>query len=123
MKLREWDWDLENFVEREYPDEIIKSFVEFMRTNNQWQDHPDLVVDRYRHLQRELTDAYNAAPKTLLVCTAETATGQPCRINKGIVDGFCHIHRRSLVDEFTAASVEFTRPVVSIESLAPDSLA
>ena len=119
MFLKEWDWDLQGFVEVEYPDGIIKSFVEFMRTNNQWQDHHDLVVDRYRHLQRELTDAHNAAAlaKPPPACTTETATGQPCKIDKGIVDGRCHIHRRALVD--VSMLVEDPRPIVSIASLAP----
>ena len=36
MKLKEWDWDNQCYIEREYPDEPIKAFVDFMCNNNQW---------------------------------------------------------------------------------------
>ncbi len=99
MYLKEWSWEDEHFVEVEYPDKIIRSFVEFMRTNNQWQDNPDLVVHRYRHLQKEMTNARNEAAlaEAADACTAVTKVGRPCKNTVDVVDGLCHIHRRSLV--------------------------
>ncbi len=100
MFLKEWDWDLESFVEREYPDEIIKGFVDFIRLNNQWPDNPIMVRDRKSHLERELTEHRNEMARQKDVqerCTAVTAAGGPCKVKVDIVDGLCHIHRRSLV--------------------------
>ncbi len=101
MNLKEWDYDSGpsgGYVDRPYPDEVIKAFVDFMRNNNQWQDNPDLVVDRYRHFEKDLTEARNAGALALAAgdCTAITKSGRACKNTTGVVDGLCAIHRRAL---------------------------
>lgn len=57
MKLREWDWDAQNYVEIDYPDEPIKAFVDWLRNNRQWRESPDPgrdVYTRFRRLEDEL---------------------------------------------------------------------
>lgn len=98
MKLKEWDWDNQCYIEREYPDEPIKAFVDFMRNNNQWRDNPDLVVDRYRHFHNDLNDIRNeqAPARDAAACKAVTKSGRPCKVTTSIEDGLCAIHRRAL---------------------------
>ena len=98
MTIKTWDWDNQCYVEVEYPDEPIKAFVDFMCNNNQWQDNPDLVVDRYRHFRRDLTEIRNqqALAMDAAACKAVTKSGRPCKVTISIEDGLCAIHRRAL---------------------------
>ncbi len=102
MQLREWDHDAGpsgGYVEVEYPDDIIKGFVNYFRLNKQWREDPEVVYARWLVFERELTEARNqAATQTANSrCTAQTKSGQPCRITNSVEGGVCAIHRRALV--------------------------
>ena len=60
MKLVEWSWDDQRYIEVDYPDEIIQRFVNKLRTNKQWWQSPDPGRDVYsamfRPFQQELAD-------------------------------------------------------------------
>ena len=99
MQLREWDHDAGpsgGYVEVEYPDDIIKDFVNYFRVNKQWREDPELVYARWLVFERKLTDARNQAATQTVRCTAETKSGQPCRITNSVEGGVCAIHRRAL---------------------------
>ena len=101
MQLREWDHDAGpsgRYVEVEYPDEIVKKFVNYFRLNKQWREDPELVYARWLVFERELTEARNQAAKQTADgrCTAETKSGDPCRITNSVEGGVCAIHRRAL---------------------------
>ena len=102
MKLREWDHNAGpsgRYVEVEYPDEIVKAFVDYFRVNKLWREDLPLAYARWMKLERELTEARNQAAKQTAdgQCTAETKSGEPCRITNSVEDGLCAIHRRALV--------------------------
>ncbi len=102
MRLKEWDHGAGpsgGYVEVEYPDEIIKAFVDYFRVNKQWREDPEIVYARWLVLERELTESRNQAAKHVAEggCTAPTKSGEPCKITFGIEDGICAIHRRALV--------------------------
>ncbi len=104
MHLKEWNWENEQFEEVEYPDEIIKKFIDFARLNKQWPEQLEIMYNRYLVFHRELTDARNeaAAPKDWDAvsdgyCHAETKSGDPCQNTDHLKDGLCPIHRKMLV--------------------------
>jgi hypothetical protein len=96
MKLKEWAWDEQCYVEVEYPDAPIKAFVEFFRNGKQWRENPEQCFARWMKLERELTDAKNDAAKEAPAdrCTATTKAGEPCK-GKAIEDGLCMSHVRA----------------------------
>ncbi len=101
MQLREWDHDAGpsgSYVEVEYPDEIIKEFVNYFRVNKQWREDPELVYARWLVFERKLTEARNQAATEAADsrCTARTKSGEPCRITNSVEGGVCAIHRRAL---------------------------
>lgn len=63
MRLREWDWDKQTYVEVNYPDAPIQEFVNFFRTTKAWiQDTArvhrnvlklDKTLGEHRQLARE----------------------------------------------------------------------
>lgn len=60
MKLKEWDWNKQQYVEVEYPDEIVKDFVDRLRNTKQWRESPDPGRDVYtmfRRFEGNLADA------------------------------------------------------------------
>ena len=102
MKLKYWNYDLGEsggYDEIDHPDEIIKSFMEFVLLNKQWPERLEIMYNRFLKLKRDLTDAENEAAReaTEVACTAQTKAGAPCRNTVGVEDGLCHIHRRALV--------------------------
>ena len=76
MRLKEYDWDKQNFVERSYPDEPIAEFVNFFRTTKAWVGDPErvhrkvLVLDRALAAHRE--DVARAQAVTAALMTAPT---------------------------------------------------
>lgn len=107
MKLTEWDYEFGQsggMVEVEYPDHVIKKFVDWFRLNKQWREREDtgeMVFRRFLHFENELTDAKNDAARAdaaakPVACTKTTKAGNPCKNTTGVVDGLCHIHRRTL---------------------------
>lgn len=36
MKLKQWDWNTGKFIEIDYPDEIVREFVDFLRNSKSW---------------------------------------------------------------------------------------
>lgn len=105
MELREWDDKVGpsgHFVEVEYPDKIVKDFVDYFRCTKRWRerDELELIYHRWLKFERELTEWRNEAnlqaarqPEQVAGCTGKTRAGNPCQIKHGIVDGKCHIHR------------------------------
>ena len=63
VTLKEWDWDAQNFIEREYPYHIIKKFVDDLRNKKQWIEDTTSqeVWRRFQRFQENLTDAKNEA--------------------------------------------------------------
>jgi hypothetical protein len=101
VQLREWDHDAGpsgQYVEVEYPDDIIKGFVNYFRVTKQWREDPELVYARWLVFERKLTEARNEAAAEAVDrrCTAKTKSGEPCRITNSVEDGVCAIHRRAL---------------------------
>ena len=104
MQLKEWDHGAGpsgGYVEVEYPDDIIKGFVNYFRVNKQWREREnmEMVYHHWLKFERELTEARNQAAKQIDpdVCTAKTKSGEPCQITNSVEDGLCAIHRRALV--------------------------
>ena len=97
MKLKSWDWENERYEEVEYPDEIIKDFVDFMRLNKQWPERLEIMYNRFLAFQRDLTDVRNERALETAVCTAVTKAGEACKGSIDVQDGLCSIHRRALV--------------------------
>ena len=102
MQLREWDHNAGpsgGYVEVEYPDSIIKEFVDYFRVNKAWREDPEIIYARWLKFERDLTEVHNQAAqqKADNRCTTLTRSGQPCRITNSVEDGVCAIHRRALV--------------------------
>ncbi len=101
MQLREWDYDAGpsgQYVEVEYPDDIIKDFVNYFRLNKQWREDPEVVYARWLVFERKLTEARNEAATQAddSQCTVATKLGERCRITNSVEGGVCAIHRRAL---------------------------
>lgn len=73
MKLREWVWEQQAFVEVEYPDGPIQEFMNYLWEGKQWKERPELVYNRFRQLQERLLAARHAA-KVAAVKTATAST-------------------------------------------------
>ena len=100
VQLKEWDHDAGlsgRFVGVEYPDKIIQDFIDYFRTTHRWREEPEIVYARWMVFERELTDVRNQAATLAAAgqCTAETKSGDPCRITNSVEDGLCAIHRRA----------------------------
>ena len=101
MRLKEWDHEAGpsgSYVEVEYPDDIIKGFVDWFRVTKAWREDTDLAYAWWLVFERKLTEARNqAATQTAESrCTATTKSGEPCRITNSVEGGVCAIHRRAL---------------------------
>lgn len=68
MRLREFNWTLQEHEEVEYPDGPIKDFIDWLRNSKAWQeDSAEMIYDtrihrRFLRLQEELTKAREAGP-------------------------------------------------------------
>ena len=103
MKLKYWNYDLGEsgeYDEIEYPNEIIKEFVDFLRLNKQWPERLEIMYNRFLVFQRDLTEVRNEraleAANQEIRCTATTKSGERCKRTTGIRDGICAVHRRTL---------------------------
>lgn len=54
MKLKDYDWDKQGYVEHEYPEAPIAEFVNFFRTTKAWIQDPQRVDRQVRLLERAL---------------------------------------------------------------------
>lgn len=92
VTLKEWDWDAQAYVEREYPWSIVKGFVDDLRNKKQWiEDSTSQEVwRRFQRFQERLVDARNDA-KVAEKCSATTAAGNPCKGKPG-AGGLCMAH-------------------------------
>ena len=109
MELREWDYNAGpsgGFVEVEYPDELIKKFVNWFRETKAWREDTPLAYSWFLKFDLDLIEFQNESKRPAPVqveqgpeCKSLTKAGTPCQITHGIVDGYCHIHRsyRALV--------------------------
>ncbi len=102
MRLKEWDdtaGPSGGYVEVEYPDSIIKEFVDYFRTTKRWREDPEIVYARWMVFERNLTEVRNQAAQQTAdnVCTVATKLGARCRITNSVEGGVCAIHRRALV--------------------------
>jgi hypothetical protein len=75
MKLREWDWDKQRFVEVPYPDEPIMEFINFIRTTKAWVQDPERMHREVLKLDRKLGEHRQAA-REAMAATVENVTGQ-----------------------------------------------
>ena len=107
MKLREWDWDSGSqggYIEREYPDEPVIEFVNWLRNTRQWRESPEMVFQRFQKLERELAEIRNmpiakseGTPGQVVTvearptCSERTKAGAPCK-GKAVQDGKCIAH-------------------------------
>jgi hypothetical protein len=103
LRIKEYDWAQQGPTEIECPDELVKSFMDWMHNNKQWPDNPDLAIERWRHFHREWMAGRNeqalkqAAQEASDVCSAVTRAGTPCKNTMAVVGGLCAIHRRNVV--------------------------
>jgi hypothetical protein len=95
VKLREWDFNAANqgaYAEVDYPEAIVKEFVDWFRNTRQWRESPEMVYARWLKFERELTDFRNSGePADPSMCSALTKTGEPCK-GKAVRDGLCIAH-------------------------------
>ena len=65
MLLKEWNWNAQRYDEVEYPDELVKEFVDWLRVNKQWRESSDPgrdVYTRFRRFEDRLADHRNRPP-------------------------------------------------------------
>jgi hypothetical protein len=92
VKLKEWDYDAQHFAQREYPDEIIKEFVDWFRVTKAWREDTEMVFAHWLKLERDLTDAREEAASTAK-CWAPTKSGAQCE-GRPVEDGLCMAHAK-----------------------------
>ena len=56
MKIPRWDWNLQAFVEDEYPDTMFTPFLTWILTTKAWVEYPDLVNSKVLVLQRQMAE-------------------------------------------------------------------
>lgn len=59
MRLKRWDWDAQNFIEEDYPDEMFRPFLNWLFTTKMWIEQPDLVNGKVLQLQRAMAEHRN----------------------------------------------------------------
>lgn len=101
MKLKEWNWENEQFEEVEQPDHVIKAFMEFVLLNKQWPEQLEIMYLRFLKLRRDLTDhrndlALEAAKDDTLRCAGITVAGEPCELD-ATHGSFCDEHETALI--------------------------
>jgi hypothetical protein len=99
MKLREWDFShgpSGGYVEVEYPDSVVKAFVDWFRTTSQWKESPEQAYARWLKFERELTEAKEDAAQKAAVagCPAPTLSGEPCKA-RVTASGLCAAHTKA----------------------------
>lgn len=76
MKLRDYDWDKQGFVEHEYPDGPIAEFVNFFRTTKAWIQDPERVNRKVQVLEKAL-QTFREEQRIALAATAAAMTSPP----------------------------------------------
>jgi len=76
VRLREWDFDKQNYVEVNYPDAPIIQFVNFFRTTKAWIHDADRVNRQVLKLDKALGEHRQLA-REAMAQTAANVTGQP----------------------------------------------
>jgi hypothetical protein len=61
MKIREWDWDLQAFVPREWDDDMVAEFVDWLLNTKAWRDDVELVHWRFLKLRIKAKEKRDAA--------------------------------------------------------------
>ena len=95
--LKEWDWDNQRYMEREYPLAIVKRFVERVRSFNKDRD-VEWILKYASDLERDLTDYRNeqanlaAEAAKSARCKETTRSGERCK-RDAVEDGICAVHR------------------------------
>ena len=56
MRLREWDWDKQAFVEVDYPDAPIAEFINWLRTTKAWHADPEIVHRKLLYLNKGFSE-------------------------------------------------------------------
>lgn len=75
MRLREWDWDKQVFVEVSYPDEPIMEFLNFIRTTKAWVQDPARMHRAVLKMDKALGEHRQAA-REAMAATVANLTGQ-----------------------------------------------
>lgn len=75
MKLREWDWDKQVFIEVEYPDAPVMEFVNFIRTTKAWVQDPERMHRAVLKMDKALGE-HRQAIRDALALTAQGMTGK-----------------------------------------------
>ncbi len=83
MKLREWDWDLGQDVQVDYPEPLVVEFVNWLRTTKAWHDDVELVHRRLLALNRQLA-AHRQAAKEAAAATARAMVAPPKRSRREV---------------------------------------
>lgn len=62
VTLREWDWDLQNYVERHYPLDMVEEFINWLRDTNAWHGDVQLVHDKLNRLNARFMEYRERPP-------------------------------------------------------------
>lgn len=76
MKLRDYDWDKQGFVEHEYPEGPIAEFVNFFRTTKAWIQDAERVHRKVLALEKAL-QTYREEQRIALAATAAAMASPP----------------------------------------------
>lgn len=87
MLLKEWDWDLQNYVEIDYPDALVKGFIDFLRTTKSWQVDGEIVHRRLLKLNVEFgKHRQTLKEEALQIANAMAAVrSQPIDLGNGLI--------------------------------------
>ena len=76
MKLREWNWDAQAFIETDYPDGTVADFVNWMRTTKAWHADPELVHGRLLRMNQKLAEHRQAKIEAAVMTAKNLNTTQ-----------------------------------------------
>lgn len=79
MKLREWDWDKQAFVEVDYPDAPIVQFMNWLRHTKAWHEDVELVHRKVLYLNKGFAE-HRQAQVEALALTARNVTASPAPV-------------------------------------------
>lgn len=77
MRLREWDWDKQTYVEVNYPDAPIQEFVNFFRTTKAWIQDAERVHRTVLKLDKTLGEHRQLAREAMASTVANVTTPAP----------------------------------------------
>lgn len=81
MKLKDWGWDAQNYIETEYPDAPIAEFINFLRTTKAWHADPEIVHRKLLTLNRVFAEHRQAIVEAK-IATAKNMTAEAAELRR-----------------------------------------